>query len=197
MLATRHGRGEWYPVDQTGGFIPPGPTGSYYATGAVPLHNEPILVGDEMLIFFNAFSRDLQTPCPQGSRSIGVAKLRRDAFVGVQSSEKEVTGQLTTRPLPFCGDRLLLNVEQRGSAGEVTVVLLAENGTERAGFGFADSIPITTDAVRSEVSWKTKDDIRSLRGTTTRVAIKLRGGAIVYSLSMDCAVASAQTQEVK
>jgi hypothetical protein len=35
-----------------------------------------------------------------------------------------------TTPLPVRGDRLLLKVEQRGGAGEVTVALLDENGTE-------------------------------------------------------------------
>ncbi len=183
-LASRHARGEWSPVDRTSGFIASGPPDSYYATGAVPLHNEPFLVGDEMLIFFNAFSRNQQTPCPQGSRSIGVAKLRRDAFVGVRSSEKESIGQLTTKPLPVRGNRLLLNVERRGGAGEVTVALLDEQGTELPGFGFADSMPLITDAIRAPVQWKTQADLSSLRDKTVRVALRMRGPAIVYALAI-------------
>ncbi|RLT10774.1 MAG: hypothetical protein DWI21_03705 [Planctomycetota bacterium] len=188
MLASRHDRGEWSPVVQTSGFIHPGPPGSYYATGAVPLHNEPFLVGDEMLIFFNAFSRNQQTPCPLGSRSIGVAKLRRDAFVGVRSSEKESIGQLTTKPLPVRGNRLLLNVEQRSGAGErageVTVALLDEQGTELPGFGFADSMPLITDAIRAPVQWKTQADLSSLRDKNVRVALRMQGPAIVYALAI-------------
>lgn len=188
MLASRHDRGEWSPIDRTSGFIASGPPGSYYATGAVPLHNEPFLVGDEMLIFFNAFSRNQQTPCPQGSRSIGVAKLRRDAFVGVQSADKDAVGQLTTRPLPVRGAQLLLNVEQRATAGEaageVTVALLDEQGTELPGFGFADSIPLITDAIRAPIRWKTHADLSSLRDETVRIALRLRGPAIVYALAI-------------
>ena len=188
MLASRHDRGEWSPVDRTSGFIASGPPGSYYATGTVPLHNEPFLVGDEMLIFFNAFSRNQQTPCPQGSRSIGVAKLRRDAFVGVQSADKDAVGQLTTRPLPVRGAQLLLNVEQRATAGEaageVTVALLDEQGTELPGFGFADSIPLITDAIRAPIRWKTHADLSSLRDETVRIALRLRGPAIVYALAI-------------
>ena len=78
MLATRHDGGEWTWVDNSEPFIPFGPPGSYYASGAVPLHNEPFLVGDDLLIFFNAFSRNQSPPCPYGTRSIGVARLRRD-----------------------------------------------------------------------------------------------------------------------
>ena len=184
MLASRHDRGEWSPVDRTSGFIASGPPGSYYATGAVPLHNEPFLVGDEMLVFFNAFSRNQPTPCPQGSRSIGVAKLRRDAFVGVQSMDKKVTGQLTTKPLRVRGDRLMLNVEQRGGAGEVTVALLDEQAGELPGFGFADSIPLTADAIRAPVQWKTQAGLSSLRDKTVRVALRLHGPAIVYTLAI-------------
>ncbi len=184
MLASRHDRGEWRPVDRTSGFIASGPPGSYYATGAVPLHNEPFLVGDEMLVFFNAFSRNQPTPCPQGSRSIGVAKLRRDAFVGVQSMDKKVTGQLTTKPLRVRGDRLMLNVEQRGGAGEVTVALLDEQAGELPGFGFADSIPLTADAIRAPVQWKTQAGLSSLRDKTVRVALRLHGPAIVYTLAI-------------
>lgn len=64
MLASRHDGGEWTWIDNREPFIPYGPKGSYCATGAVPLHNEPFVVGDELLIFFNAFSRNQNPPCP-------------------------------------------------------------------------------------------------------------------------------------
>jgi Phosphodiester glycosidase len=184
QLASRHDRALWNPVDQTSGLIPTGPPGSYYATGAVPLHNEPFLVGDELLIFFTAFSRNQQTPCPQGSRSIGVAKLRRDAFVGVMSSGKEGIGRLTTKPLTIHGDLLMLNVQQRDGVGDVTVALLDEQGAELPGFGFADSIPLTTDAIRVPVQWKMQTDLSLLRGKNVCVSLRMRGPAIVYALAI-------------
>ena len=67
--------------------------------GPVPLHNEPFVMGDELLIYFNAFSRQQQQPCPFGTRSIGVARLRRDGFAGLQAAVAGVEGGLTTRPL--------------------------------------------------------------------------------------------------
>ena len=112
MLASRQQQGEWTWVNRRETFIPHGPPGSYYATGAVPLHNEPFLAGDEMLIFFNAFSRQQAQPCPYGSRSIGVAQLRRDGFAGLTAADGQAEGQLTTKPIRQTGDRLSLNVER-------------------------------------------------------------------------------------
>jgi len=184
MFASRHEGGDWNPVNQTESVIPHGPPGSYYATGAVPLHNEPIVVGDEMLIYFNAFSRNQQEPCPFGSRSIGVAKLRRDGFTGLQASAKGTDGQLTTKPMTLVSDHVRINVEQRGDAGAVAVALLDDQGREFPGFGFEDAIPITTDAVRHPVRWKTKTDLRSLRDQKVRLSLRIQGGAIVYAVSL-------------
>ena len=98
--------------------------------------------------------------------------------------DKKVTGQLTTKPLRVRGDRLMLNVEQRGGAGEVTVALLDEQAEELPGFGFTDSIPLTADAIRAPVQWKTQADLSSLRDKTVRVALRLHGPAIVYTLAI-------------
>ena len=93
-------------------------------------------------------------------------------------------GQLTTKPLPVRGYLLLLNVEQRGGAGEVTVALLDEQAAELPGFGFADSIPLATDAIRAPVQWRTQADLSTLRDKTVRIALRLRGPAIVYALAI-------------
>ena len=47
-----------------------------------------------------------------------------------RTGKRSSVARLMTTPLPVRGDRLLLKVEQRGGAGEVTVALLDENGTE-------------------------------------------------------------------
>ena len=64
MLASRQEQGEWIWVNQRETFIPYRPPGSYYATGAVPVHNEPFLVGDEMLVIFNTFCVEPAQRCP-------------------------------------------------------------------------------------------------------------------------------------
>jgi hypothetical protein len=182
MLAARHDGGEWHWVENREPLIPFGPPGSYYATGAVPLHNEPFVVGDELLIFFNAFSRNQAEPCPFGTRSIGVAKLRRDGFTGLTPAADDKAGTLTTKPIVVKGNALFVNVEQRGK-GQVEVALLDESGTELPGFGFADAVPINQDAVRTRVTWKKQTDLRTLNGKPVRIALRMQGGAILYAVT--------------
>jgi len=102
----------------------------------------------------------------------------------VQASAKGTDGQLTTKPMTLVSDHVRINVEQRGDAGAVAVALLDDQGREFPGFGFEDAIPITTDAVRHPVRWKTKTDLRSLRDQKVRLSLRIQGGAIVYAVSL-------------
>jgi hypothetical protein len=182
MLASRHDGGEWTWIDHSEPFIPYGPPGSYHATGAVPLHNEPFVVGDGLLIFFNAFSRNQEQPCSFGTRTIGVARFRRDGFAGLTAADDR-PGTFSTRPIVVGGNQLLVNVEQRGAGGYVRIALRDADGNELPGFGWSDCIPITNDAVRAQVTWKGQADLRTLKGRTVRVAARLQGGAILYALA--------------
>ena len=148
----------------------------------MPLHNEPFVVGDELLIFFNAFSRHQEQPCAFGTRSIGVARLRRDGFAGLTAADNR-PGTFRTRPIVVGGNQLLVNVEQRGAPGQVQIALQDTDGNELPGFGWADCVPITDDAVRARVTWKGKTDLQTLKGETVRVAARLQGGAILYALA--------------
>jgi hypothetical protein len=185
MLASRHDGGEWTWVNNQEPFIPYGPPGSWYATGAVPLHNEPFIVGEELLIFFNAFSRNPATPSPFGTRSIGVAKLRRDGFSGLTAADAHKAGTLTTHPIVVTGHQLRINVEQRSRESKVEVALLDSNGTELPGFGFADAIPITQDAVRARAVWKNQTKLRTLKDHSVRIALRIQGEAIVYAIAFN------------
>lgn len=184
LLASRHEGEEWTWIDNAEPFIPFGPPSSYYASGGVPLHNEPFVVGDELLIYFNAFSRNQTPPCPFGMRSIGVAKLRRDGFAGITAADAESPGTVTTSPLPVTGDVLEINVEQRGEAGNVEVELLGEDDGPLPGYGLVEAIPITADAVRCRVTWQQHNTLEPLRGRNVRVRLRMSGGAIVYAIAM-------------
>ena len=69
--------------------------------------------------------------------------------------------------------------------GNVTVALLDEKGNELPGYGFADSIPITSDAVRTPVIWKSIASLKPLAGHAVRVAMRIRGKAIVYAVAFN------------
>src|SRR5687767_9214228 len=82
---------------------------------------------------------------------VGLATLRLDGFVSVEARE---AGTLTTRPLVFLGDTLVVNANAAG--GSLRVEALDGAGKPIAGFGADDCEPITTDSVRHVVAWKGK-----------------------------------------
>lgn len=180
MLAGRREGQAWAFLENDKPIIPFGPPSSYYATGGVPLHNEPIVVGDEMFVYFNAFSRNQSPPCQFGTRSIGLAKMRRDAFVGWTASAQAPAGLLITRPIRLEGGVLEVNVEQRAGGGLLEVALLDDAAREIAGFGFADCLPITDDSVRRRVAWKSSDRLPELGGMA-RISFRLKKAAVLYA----------------
>lgn len=184
LLAARHEGGDWKWVANAEPFIRFGPPSSYCASGAVPLHNEPFLVGDELLFYFNAFSRNQSPLCPFGTRSIGVARLRRDGFSGLTCAKADQPATLLTRPLRVKGEALFINVEQRETGGRVEVALLDETNRPLPGFELADATPITSDAVRHRVTWKGRDSLKTLVGKDVRIQIRMSGKAVVYAVRL-------------
>ena len=164
----------------------PSVAGSYYVSGSVPLHNEPFIVGDKLYVYFNAFSTRPHPPHPKfGRRSIGLAILRRDGFVGLAAAPDTAAGSFTTKPIMVRNRHLYLNVEQRGRSGQVTVALQDENGQPIPGYGFDDAVPVRDDSVRRRVVWKSRNDLAALNGVKVRAQIRIQGGAVVYAISLN------------
>jgi len=183
MLAGRRGSGDWFWIERERPLIPQGPPGSYYSTGAVPLHNEPFVVGDQLLIYFNAFARNREHPSEYGGRSIGVATLRRDGFVGLQPAAGVSVGTWTSEPVRLTGGRLLANIQPTEPGDAVEIALLDEELREIPGFGYEHCAALTRDVVRGEVRWTGGQPWRSLTGREVRLAVRLRGRPILYSLA--------------
>ena len=58
------------------------------------------------------------------------------------------------------------------------MALLDEKGNELPGCGFAESIPITRDAVRAPVTWKSRASLKPLAGQTGATASSRRSGGL-------------------
>ena len=101
---------------------------------------------------------------------------RLDGFVSLDASSSG--GNLTTRPLIFEGDRLVLNIASKGAT---RVALLGPGGQAYPGFSPADCDPVRNDSVRRIVSWKGNSDLSSLAGKPVRIHIELRD-AKLYAL---------------
>jgi hypothetical protein len=185
FLVSHHDDGAWTRIANVPNepFIPAGPPGSHYTNGAVILHNGPIVAGDELLFYFNGFSYDADPPCPKGSRTIGLAKLRRDGFSGLHAASDagERLGTLTTRPLRLSGHHLYVNVEQRSPAGRLRAAVLDKSGAPLPGFTLDECMPVESDKVRAPVRWREQADIRRLAGREVRLQLELSGGAVLYA----------------
>lgn len=182
-LASRHLDTEWTWANKKSNLIPRGEPGSYYSTGAVPLHNAPFIIGDEMLIYFNAFARDKSAPSKFGSRSIGVAKLRRDGFAGMQLHDGNADGTIQFKPLKIRKERLFINFDPTKAGGRCRVAILDRTGKEISGFGFADSVPIESNCVRGQVQWHDHADLNQLLGDEVQVAIRIEGSGTFYAFA--------------
>ncbi|NLX12909.1 MAG: hypothetical protein GXY44_04540 [Phycisphaerales bacterium] len=187
FIASHHDGEDWKRVSMvpTEPFIPPGPKGSYYSNGAVVLQNEPLIIGEELLIYFNAFALRDEPQSRFGRRSIGVAKLRRDAFAGLTAGNEQAehrSGRLVTRPLKVSSPNLYLNIEQRGAGGAAKVALRHADQRPIPGFGPQEALPITQDGVRHQVSWKNRADIGALLGQDVVIEMELTGPAILYAI---------------
>ena len=99
---------------------------------------------------------------------IGLVTWALDRFVSADGASE--AGTLLTVPLHFTGTRLELNVD--AARGRVTVELVDAAGREIRDRGRSD--PITTDGLRTTVTWAGKSDLAALRGTPVRIRFTLQ-----------------------
>ena len=175
--------GKWKRVFRDQPLIPCGSPGSFDRWAVSPLQNEPIIVGDELYVYYSAASGNPSHAA--GLRSIGLAKLRRDAFIGVAAgviapkSNFDTSGEatFTTWPLKVSAARLAVNLETRG---RLRIGLLDEKKNPIPGYTLDDCLPITADGVRVPVVWKNAQDLSPLVGQKVSLRVQFVQG-VVYA----------------
>ncbi len=101
--------------------------------------------------------------------STGLAILRRDGFASMEAEKEEAF--LLTRQLKFTGNYLFVNVD--APRGRLYVELCDEDGKALPGFTRNDCLPITIDATKHQVKWKTGDSVQPLSGKPVRLKFYL------------------------
>jgi len=96
--------------------------------------------------------------------SIGLAKMRLDGFVSLDSDSE--AGVLTTRSLTFEGSSLRINAE---ATGRIAVEVLGEDGLRRA-----DCDPFHGDETAHLVTWRGKPDLSNLADRPIRLRFVMR-----------------------
>jgi len=102
---------------------------------------------------------------------------RVDGFVSAHARAEG--GEVTTKPLKFTGERLLLNFATE-EAGSVRVEMQTADGKPLPGFSLADAEPLTGDSIHRPVAWKGGADVSELAGRPIRLRFVIHQ-ADVYS----------------
>ncbi len=169
QLAFSRDNRNWVRAGNRDVFIPNSSTKGDYDYGMVwNILQHPIVVGDEIFIYYNGCSgyhyawwhRNDPEPWVQGG-VIALAKLRLDGFVSVDASS---AGTLTTKKMTMDGDKLVINADAKH--GSIKVEILNADGKPIKGFSKDDADTITGDRIRHKVKWRGKSDLSKLKGKT-------------------------------
>jgi hypothetical protein len=96
---------------------------------------------------------------------------RTDGFVAVHAPAEG--GELTTRPLRFQGERLVLNFVT-AATGSGRVEVQDADGKPLAGLALDDCQPLQGDAVAGAVAWKAAADLGKWAGKSVRLRFELK-----------------------
>jgi hypothetical protein len=161
-----------------------GPEGSYDHGQVEPGTSPPLDIREDMLIYYYA------SPQGQGhwaaETGVGVARLRRDRFVGQWAGDQ--TGYLVTRQFVLEGTRLRLNCSSvpgpyyKETDGIWVEVLEAPDYKTREtkfekkvpGFTMEDCDRIVTDNLAHTVTWKKNADLSALKGKSVYLRFKMK-----------------------
>ncbi|MBM4067700.1 MAG: hypothetical protein FJ271_01960 [Planctomycetes bacterium] len=179
---------DWQRIAQDAVFLPYGTKDKDWDWGTVAPYfmPEPIFVGDEIWFYYVGqkgrnwwnYTGDppkLDKQAREPLRGVGLATLRRDGFVSVETQKN---GTLTTKPLVFLGDTLVVNANAKG--GSLVVEAIDDKGKSIPGFSSTDCKPITTDGIRHVVTWKGKTNCHLLQARPIRLRFHLTN-AKLYS----------------
>ncbi|HJQ80044.1 MAG TPA: LamG domain-containing protein [Lacipirellulaceae bacterium] len=135
--------------------------------------------GDEIWQYYLGSEQYHSSWSGRGREAVFRVVQRFDGFV---SADTPYTGgSLTTRPLVFKGDRLVLNIDT-GATGYAQVGFVDQHGEPINGFSVEDCVYINGDFIDTEVEWLNKgSDVSSLAGRPVSMVIRSRGTKL-YSL---------------
>ena len=166
---------DWKQAAEQATFIPYGEEPKDWDWGQIYPYHAPLVVGDEIRFYYSGISArhwdSYHNETPEFG--VGLATLRLDGFVSV---ETEGEGTLTTRPLVFLGDTLLVNAN--AERGSIVVEALDLEGQPIEGFTAADCAPIMTDGVRHVVTWKGNPDCHLLQARPIKLRFHLNAARL-------------------
>jgi len=165
----------WYRPDRKP-FVPvSGEEGSWNYGNVQSAGGCCLVVGDRLYFYVSGRTGVPGSNSPaSGTSSTGLATIRRDGFVSMDSMDKE--RQLTTRPVTFKGRYLFTNAAVPD--GELRVEILDENRNPLEPFTYAKSEPFQGDSTLKRMSWHGVDNLEPLIGKPVRFRFHLKNGSL-------------------
>ena len=169
QLTTSRDGDHWERACSRRTYFDVGSSDSWESTWVVFPPSPPIVVGDEMLLWYTG--RPLAHRRPEEltfASSIGLARAPRDRFAGLRAGPDG--GEMTTDWVEVGGPRLLLNIG--AAAGSLTVAVTGDDATPIPGFDHADYDSGIRYGVDVEATWNGRN-LSSLVDRRVRLHIKI------------------------
>lgn len=160
LITSRDGR-TWSRMENRSPVLPGGAqTDTAFDRSIMDVASAPLVVGDELWLYYTAINATHGAPAPPKQITIGLARWRLDGFVSLDAAGELGTVETTLRePLPS-GIHLEINATvkpQLGSGqlgGTVAVEVLDQKGQVLPGYHRDDCIALRGDAIHHPVQWK-------------------------------------------
>lgn len=176
LVHSRDGR-HWHRCSDRNPVIPLGPH-AYDAGSIFGLANAPVIVGDEMWIYYTAVTTPHGGLPPEKEQSIAVASWRIDGLASLQAGEKP--GTIETHE--FIPQGTSLSVNANVGKGRLAVEVLDATGKVLEGYEKEAAAMENEDAVKRTIRWKNSATLPI--GVPIRLRFHLENGDL-YSYRID------------
>jgi hypothetical protein len=176
LVHSRDGR-HWHRCSDRSPVIPLGPH-AYDAGSIFGLCNAPVIVGDEMWMYYTAVTTPHGGLAPEKKQSIARASWRLDGLASLQA--KESPGVVETHEFIPEGTRLSVNADL--TQGRLMVEVLDTTGKTIEGFEKEGSAIENKDGTKLSIRWKNLEVLP--KGIPIRLKFHLQNGDL-FSYRVD------------
>lgn len=135
------------------------PCGTGFDQSIMNVASAPLIVDDEVWLYYTAISSTHGAPSPQKRLTIALARWRLDGFVSLDAGVVEGTVETVTRAPKQGAAGLEINADS--ARGFVSVEVLDAAGRVLPGYSRADCLRLEDDGIRHGVRWRDHDMLPS------------------------------------
>jgi len=150
LVTSRNGR-SWTRCEDRSPVIPNGPY-PYDAGCILGVANSPVVVNDELWLYYTAITTTHGGALPGKKISIALAKWRKDGFVSLDAGNDE--GVVETVHMSCAGGSLIVNADIKET---MSIAILNKSGTSIPEFDHSDCNVLSGDSIHHTVTWKKHD----------------------------------------